>query len=64
MAKIKVVQIALTPDGLIAEYLDDKGRVWQQNQTYTYPEGSDGKLEDRKLQTEWTLLDLPEEPAA
>lgn len=69
MAKIKVVQIAITmSSGLdgstdqYAEYLDDQGRVWYQEQKWTYPEGST-RREDRTLTTEWKQLELPDEPA-
>lgn len=69
MASIKVTQIAITTavgmDGSVdqyAEYLDDQGRVWYQEQKWVYPEGST-KREDRKLETEWKRLELPDEPA-
>lgn len=70
MAKIIVVQVAITTavgmDGSVdqyAEYLDNEGRVWYQEQKWVYPEGST-RREDRKLETEWKQLDLPEDPTA
>lgn len=70
MSAIKVVQIAITMSSSLdgstdqyAEYLDDKGRVWYQEQKWVYPEGST-RREDRKLETEWKQVELPEEPAA
>ena len=55
MAKVKIVQIALTDgeQGLYGEYLDDKGRIW-----YQHSQRDDGN----EWITEWRQVDLPEEP--
>lgn len=65
MAKIRVVQIAITLDpdnNEYAQYVDTAGRVWFREGKYVYPPGASDRIKDRKWVTEWKQLELPEEP--
>lgn len=57
MAKIKVVQVAISPDGSTEYFIDDKGRVW-------YDGGYAEFDEDLKhvWVPGWRQVDLPEDP--
>lgn len=60
MSKIKVVQIVDHGDDYPVEYLDDKGRVWQQE--YVKEQIDPDFDVPFVAHYEWRQLDLPEEP--
>ena len=58
--KIRIVQLAITSVGNeeVAQYLDDKGRVWYEGGHWETLAGE----ADRTWIPKWYQLDLPDEP--